>query len=875
MSSLLERLQNALGDRYRFERELGAGGMAIVFLATDLRHQRRVAVKVMRQELASAIGTERFLREIKLAARLQHPHILQLFDSGETDGLLYYVMPYIAGETLRHRLLSGALSVSEATRILRDVADALAYAHSEGLVHRDIKPDNVMLSGRHALVADFGVAKALGASASQEITGTGAAIGTPAYMAPEQISPTGSIDHRADLYAFGVMAYELIAGHPPFQADDVGSVLAQHLAVEPRPIVSPSGPVPAALAEIVMQCLAKRSTDRPRSAEDVLRQLELFTTPADGLARPITQSPSHHRTTALPWAAALVAIAGAGWLVMPRFARHGVPPLQLHEITHVGNVVEADVSPDGQFLGYVSKDDSLFLLDVQDLRTGTILRLATTQDLLFGVNWSPDGLRLLVGDKEDSAGPVHIYSRTGGEPRRVAAGFFNSRWTRAGDQLLSFAMDWHGVGFVNLNGSPGQYSLRFRDTLTWLMDVVEHPRGNVFAMAMTDEPGLRSRIWIFRVDSAQRRKIGVVDTLKTQPLLLEDSGEVTKLRWSPDGQWLFYVAQKQGTAELRRLRVDREALPRGRPETLFGGLEWFNSLTLSGDGNVYYVKGNTFSNLWLGRQRGGTWEIQSLTTGTSSRTAPAISPDRERIAFLKTIDGRSDLYLLPATGGEETQLTHLESVVGQPAWSRDGRTLAFGYRSNGALRVATIAPGDPRSLRVFDRAELSNNGALTWSPGARILYEVPDLRNLNLLDPSTGAVEPLLPPDTVVGWLHQARYSPDARNVAVYWVRGQSSLSGLYMIDVATRSTRPLWLNAGSVMSPLGWSPDGEAILTAVSGGRDIWSLSVKSGTRHSVAAVAFRFGDYFMGSQVGETAALQDQDYRGDVWVLQGLKRP
>jgi eukaryotic-like serine/threonine-protein kinase len=875
MSTMQDRLQAALADRYRIERQLGAGGMAIVFLATDLRHQRQVALKVLRQELASAIGTERFIREIRLAARLQHPNILQLYDSGEADGLLFYVMPYIAGESLRHRLASGPIPVPETITILRDVADALAYAHGEGLVHRDVKPDNVMLSGRHALVADFGVAKAVGVSASQGITGTGAAIGTPAYMAPEQIDPTGPIDHRADLYAFGVMAYELIAGHPPFQADDVTSMLAQHLAVEPPPIVSASGPVPAVLAGIVMQCLAKRAADRPRSAEEVLRQLELFTTPVDGMAKPITRPRSHHRTAALPWAAVLVAVAGTGWLVMPRFTRHGIPPLQLREITHVGNVVEADISPDGQFLAYVSKDDSMFLLDVQDLRTGTILRLATTPDLLFGVNWSPDGLRLLVGDKEDSAGPVHIYSRTGGAPRRVATGFFNSRWTRADDQLLSFAMDWHGVGFVNLNGSPGQYSLRFRDTLTWLMDVAEHPRGNVFAIAMTDERGLRSRIWSFRVDSAQRHKIGVIDTLTTQPLLLEDSGEVTQLRWSQDGQWLFYVARKQGTAELRRVRVDRNTMPRGRPETLFGGLEWFNSLTLSGDGNVYYVKGNTFSNLWLGRQRGGTWQIQSLTTGTTSRTAPAISPDGQRIAFLKTIDGRGDVYLLPATGGEETQLTHLESVVGQPAWSRDGRTLAFGYRANGALRVATIAPEDPRSLRVFDRTELSNNGGLTWSPGARILYEAPDLKNLNLLDPLTGAVETLLRPDTVVGWLHQARYSPDARNVAVYWVRGQSSLSGLYVIDVATRTTRPLWLNAGSTMSPLGWSPDGGAILAAVSGGRDLWSLSAKTGTRHSVAAVAFRFGDYFMGSQVGETAALQDQDYRGDVWVLQGLKRP
>jgi serine/threonine-protein kinase len=868
-----------LVDRYRIERQLGAGGMAIVFLATDLRHQRQVAVKVLRQELASAIGTERFIREIRLAARLQHPHILQLFDSGEADGLLYYVMPYVAGESLRHRLAAGAIPVSEAVRILRDVADALAHAHGEGLVHRDIKPDNVMLSGRHALVADFGIAKAVGSSVSQGITGTGAAIGTPAYMAPEQINPTGTIDHRADLYAFGVMAYELIAGHPPFQAEDAGTLLAQHLAADPPPLSAPLEAVPAQLASVIMQCLAKRPSDRPQGADDLLRELDLLSIPVDGGKTPAGRSSStsrwSRRPRALPWAAVLVAIVGAGWLIMPLFARHDGSPLTLQEITHVGNVVETDVSPDGQFLGYISKDDSIFLLDVQDLRTGTVLRLETTPDLLYGLDWSPDGLHLLVGDKKDSAGPVHIYSRTGGEPRRVVTPFFNSRWTKTAEQLYSFAEDWHRVSFVNLNGSPGVYRLVFHDTLTWLADIVERPGGNVFAMAMVDEPLLHSRIWTFRADSAQRTRVGVVDTLKSQSLVLEDSGEVTQLSWSQDGQWLFYVARRPGSIELRRVRLDANALPRGHPETALSGLEWFKSLAISDDGKIYYVKGSTFSNLWLGRRRAGSWQIQSLTTGTSSRTAPAISPDGQRIAFLKTIDGRSDVYLLPSTGGEETRLTHLESVTGQPAWSPDGKLLAFGVSTNGALHVASVVPGDPGSLRVFEKAELAHNGGLTWSPGTLILYQVPGLGNFNFLDPVTGGVDPLLPSDSShLGWVHYPRYSPDAARVAFSWVRAQSRLSGLYVIDLGTKAIRPLWLHVGTTISPLGWSPDGAAVLVAVSGGRDMWSFSAGTGVRHSAVAVAFRFGDEFMGSQVGETAALQDQDYRGDVWVIQGLTR-
>jgi serine/threonine-protein kinase len=203
-------LINAVGDRYRIARELGAGGMATVFLADDIRHHRQVAVKVLRPELASSLGAERFLREIDIAAGLQHPNILPLFDSGGTGDVLFYVMPFVDGESLRDRLArSGALPVDEAVRLLREVADALAYAHRRGVIHRDIKPENILLSGGHALVTDFGIAKAVSdASQSSSLTATGLAMGTPAYMAPEQATADAGLDHRVDLYSFGVMAYE-------------------------------------------------------------------------------------------------------------------------------------------------------------------------------------------------------------------------------------------------------------------------------------------------------------------------------------------------------------------------------------------------------------------------------------------------------------------------------------------------------------------------------------------------------------------------------------------------------------------------------------------------------------------------------------------
>ena len=236
MAEVPTRLAAALADRYVMERELGQGGMATVYLAEDLKHHRKVALKVLRPELAATIGPERFFREIEVAARLQHPHILPLHDSGEAQGFLFYVMPFIEGHNLRNRLSrQGELPIHEAVKLLAEVADALAYAHAQGVVHRDIKPDNVLLSGRHALVTDFGVAKAVSeATGRQPLTTAGIALGTPSYMAPEQAAADPNLDHRVDIYALGAMGYELLTGRPPFVGLSSQEVLAAHVTQQPE-----------------------------------------------------------------------------------------------------------------------------------------------------------------------------------------------------------------------------------------------------------------------------------------------------------------------------------------------------------------------------------------------------------------------------------------------------------------------------------------------------------------------------------------------------------------------------------------------------------------------------------------------------------------
>ncbi|HEX4599853.1 MAG TPA: serine/threonine-protein kinase [Gemmatimonadales bacterium] len=264
MSGLLESLRAALADRYAVERELGRGGMATVFLAEDLKHRRAVAIKVLHGELAAALGAERFLREIEIAARLQHPHILALYDSGSAGGLLYYVMPYVEGESLRERLTrEKQLPLDDVLRITTEVAEALAYAHSRGIVHRDIKPENILLSGGSAVVADFGIARAVSAAGEgHQLTQAGTILGTPTYVSPEQAAGSSEIDGRSDEYSLACVAYEMLVGEPPFTGSTPQAILARHSldAVSPPSIVRAT--IPEAVEDALLRALAKLPADR-------------------------------------------------------------------------------------------------------------------------------------------------------------------------------------------------------------------------------------------------------------------------------------------------------------------------------------------------------------------------------------------------------------------------------------------------------------------------------------------------------------------------------------------------------------------------------------------------------------------------------------
>ncbi len=395
MTEAPEQLRRALADRYAIERVLGAGGMATVYLARDVKHERLVAIKVLRPELAAALGHDRFLREITTTANLRHPHILPLYDSGETDGFLFYVMPFVDGESLRDRLRrEKQLPLDDALRIAREVADALSYAHAHGVVHRDIKPENILLESRHAVIADFGIARAISAAGGESLTRTGLAIGTPAYMSPEQAGGEKDVDGRSDLYSLGCVLYETLAGQPPFTGPTIESLVHQHLAVAPAPVTNQRPSVPPAIAAALNKALAKNPADRFATADQLIAALERSRASSGSTSKP-PERPAG-RKALIGTVAALVVLLAIVWLGRRSGAAPNAGAVTLRQVTFSKEVEEYPaLAPDGHRLVFSRDVGGLRQLVLLDLASGTETALTRGEFDHIQSAWTPDGRALL------------------------------------------------------------------------------------------------------------------------------------------------------------------------------------------------------------------------------------------------------------------------------------------------------------------------------------------------------------------------------------------------------------------------------------------------------------------------------------------------
>ena len=687
-----DRLASALADRYRIERELGAGGMATVYLAHDVRHDRKVALKVLRPELSAILGGERFLAEIKTTANLQHPHILSLYDSGEADGLVFYVMPYVEGESLRDRLArEKQLPIEDAVRIAREVAGALDYAHRHGIVHRDIKPENILLHDGSALVADFGIALAVSRSdGGTRMTETGMSLGTPHYMSPEQAMGEREITPRADIYALGCVLYEMLTAEPPFTGATAQAIIARVMTEEPRSLTLQRKTIPPHVEAAVEVALAKLPADRFASAAQFAEALGKTDFAAPSTRAAAVATAARHRVIPLPrrpaglipWVVAAAALALAIWALTRTAPPSGVSRFtvmlgQGAELYYSGNDQRPRLAltPNGREIVYVGRQGALshqlFLRPFDQLEA----RPLPGTDHALAPAVSPDGaLVAFIADEEPGRVQLRVVSLRGGPPLTVVDSGAGSNPSWGSDGHVYF-VDGSGRALRRVSGSGGP-----AETVLTLPDPGEAAQYRYLHML---PDGRGALVGAF----PSNRENGAAYTLRAVDVGTGQTRETVQgVAGVYDGSGHLVYVTYDGT--LMVVAFDQKALRvRGRPAAIAEGadvrLAGFTDLTLSTTGTLAYTTGGsnvTENVMWVTRT--GQGGIVDPAWSDEEYESFALSPDGARVA-MSVVHDRVDVWVKQLDRGPLSRLPFGGTGNANPAWTPDGRFVSFVSRRDG------------------------------------------------------------------------------------------------------------------------------------------------------------------------------------------------
>jgi eukaryotic-like serine/threonine-protein kinase len=807
LSSLLSRMSAALSGHYRLDQEIGAGGMATVYLAEDLRHDRRVAVKVLRPELAAVIGAERFLAEIKLTANLQHPHILPLFDSGEADSFLYYVMPFVEGESLRDRLRrEKQLPVDEAIRVATEVASALDYAHRHGVIHRDIKPENIMLHDGRVLVADFGIALAA-SKAGTRMTETGMSLGTPHYMSPEQAMGEREITGRSDVYALGAVLYETLTGDPPFTGSTAQAIVARVVTEVPRPMQPQRHTIPPYVEAAVLRALEKLPADRFATAAQFA---EALTTPAIATTRQVAtgdvrgaalQAASVRPRLGVPLVIGLTAITAAalgfGAAQLRRPAPEAPPPTVRFGFSGSDSaaVVEnypwpAAISPDGDLVVYsvagAGANTMLFFRRSDQLEGHPIPGTLGASQPLF----SPDG-RWVAFEANGMEKKVRL---DGSAPVGIAqgGGANGADWTTTDELVVGATDKTHGLSRVSAAGgelAPFTVPDSSRGEADHLWPIgTPDGRAVVFTLWYGALP--RSELAIVSLDGGPIARLGLKGI---RPLAVVD-------------RTLVYV-QAEGAVmavdlDVPHRRVEGRPVPVLDPVAVVSALNGNSAIFVSRKGALVTAQQAHRGRLmWLGRDG----KSHPITREVRNFSSPRLSPDGRSIAVLVGDGSKVDIWMYDLDTGTLSRLTNAGTVT-SAEWSRDG------------ARVIYLAPGSAPKDAVWAQSvgNATNAESLLELPTLSAYADLsPDGRSL-LLQTIRGSdwdVESVtLGPSPEFQQFHSTRssdyvplFSPDGR-----WAAVDSDESGTGEVYVRSfpNPTVKVQVSVGGGAGPV-WSADG------------------------------------------------------------------
>jgi serine/threonine-protein kinase len=786
--------------------------MATVYLAHDIKHDRDVAIKVLHPELAAALGSERFLSEIKTTARLQHPHILPLLDSGDADGLLYYVMPYVTGETLRARLeRERQLPLDDALRIAREVADALGSAHALGIIHRDIKPENILLQGGHALVADFGISLAVQTAGGARMTQTGLSLGTPQYMSPEQAMGERAIDARTDIYALGAVTYEMLAGDPPFTGSSVQAIVAKVMTERPTPLSTVRDTVPDNVELAVLKALAKLPADRFASAREFTDALASASPRYDRGNAPAREHAASRRARTIALSAALVvaaAVAVVGWMrpapsVPVTRVALALPPTQAIQPQYFGFAVS--VSRDGRRIAYVGPGPSMGTSQVWVRALDALSSSALPNTMsAVGVQWSPDGRSLLVMKLRQQ---TYVVSAAGDGQALPLGRFQDGAW--GPDGRVYGVQNNRFIVRQSIGGAPDTL---FRADSEF---IYSHP------IPLGDGgSALAVRVPQATTEIAASEIVGL--TFATAKVTTIVRGVYARVLSSGA---LFYVAS-DGNAfvapfDAGALRLTGAPMAVARVVMGSNNGRSYPQISVSDEGTLVYVAGSLQRQRMAWLDARGRLERRLAIEGDV--WGIALSPDATRLAFTLKVDAREsgaaargsgDVWVEELATGARTRLTDTQFNP-RPSWSPDGKSVMYaraGGPADQALYERRADASEPEHL-VLSMKQLGHTlGDGRWLPDHRTLvvrtYAEGD-RPANVYSTSAGGADKAQPLAAApAGELSAPTPSPDGSLVA--YLSEESGTRELYVQRFPVGGERIVVSNGGA--SPPRWSRDGHAL---------------------------------------------------------------
>jgi eukaryotic-like serine/threonine-protein kinase len=881
MAEQLAHLQAALAGRYTIERELGRGGMATVYLARDLKHDRPVALKLLRPELAAILGPERFLREIRVTANLQHPHILALLDSGAADGFLYYVMPYVEGESLRERLeRESQLPLEEALGIIRALAGALDFAHRQGIIHRDIKPENILLYQGEPLVADFGIALAVSTAGRERLTETGLSLGTPAYMSPEQCAADSKLDGRSDEYSLASVLYEMLAGEPPYTGPTTQAIIAKRFS-EPVPRLRTLRDVPEPIDRAITRALARAPADRFATVAQFAHALRL---------EPEGVQPPRRAMRALVSGALVVvviAVAAGVWrlvrpspgaLPAPSDAVPSALARHLLQLTFRGGVEEWPAwSPDGGRLVFVGEAGGYKKMFVKELVTGAERQITSGAQDDIEPSWSPDGRHVAFvrasaehGKLEPSdvfgwfaeGGDIWTIDMGDGRQRLLLGKAFSPSYSPDGGRL-AFDAAWAGPRRIWVTDSAGRNPQQVTG---------DSSEAIVHTVPRWSPDGTKI---VFRRIQKTKSDVVVVDVAsKATRWITNDNVTHLNPAWSPSGRFIYFTSSRGGGKNIWRVPVAPVGVAAGAAEQLTTGAGDDVDLAVAPDSKrlAFSVLGIN-SDVWrlpvdpaTGRPVG---EPEPVIATTRVESRGAWSPDERVIAFNSDRLGEMNIWLHSLADGSDRQLTRGAGGDYQPNWSPDGAAIAFFSARSGNPHIWTVRVADGE-LRQLTRDPGTDTNPFYSPDGGRIAFHSDRGGRIEVWVMNADGTGQRQLTSIGVGD-HFMRWSPDGRFVIFRAVTPAGSQ--IYRVAVQSGALERLPdVSSGAHMS---FSPDRSLIMD-VRGHKTLWVHPVSAAPPYEV--FAFRDPDiridYPVWSPDGRWVLFDRAAPRGgDIWLLEGIE--